>query len=285
MALIWTRGAETERPRALASRREGLGRTLADLLYAAASRLPDLDRVADRIRYVVHGRSMPVVTPYPVSPLREVCARLGLSRAVSFAVTLQACASGLLAVEVAGRLLEGTGDPNALALVLTGEKAFTHGARIIPRTTIMGEASAACLVGPGGDRDRLLAYAVDLNAGYQDPDSNPDWVAKAQGAYYELVAAILSAAVKQAGLTLADIALVLPHNVNTISWERVCQLLELPVDKVVLDNVPKTAHCFCADAFLNYQTALDTGRLRPGDNYVMVAVGTGMTFAAMVFRH
>jgi len=260
-------------------------RSLADLLWSAAVQLPDLEQFAPRIRYVVHARSVPVITPYPVSPLREVCSRLGLDHVVDFAVIQHACASGLLALELLGRLLDATGDPDALGLLITGEKAFTQGARIIPRTTIMGEGSAACLVSAGGERDRMLSYAVELNRGYQDPDRVSDGLIHSQATYYELVAAIIQAAVKQAGLTLADLALVLPHNVNRISWERVCQLLEYPAERVLLENVPHTAHCFCADAFINYRTAVDSGRLTPGDHYAMVAVGTGMTFAATVFRH
>lgn len=265
--------------------------TLADLLYNAASRLPDLDAVAGRIRYVVHGRSMPVVAPYPAAALPEVRERLGLTHALDFTVTQHACASGLLALEVAGRLLDGCGDPDALALVLTGEKVFTAGARMIPRTTIMGEAGAACLVRPGGDRDRLLAYAADLTTGYQSPElaakaGRPAGLPqRSRSEYHEQVAAILLTAVKRAGLVLDEVALVLPHNVNVISWERVCELVGLPGERVLLANVPRTGHAFCADAFVNYRTAVDGGALCPGDHYVMVAVGTGMTFSALVLRH
>jgi len=53
----------------------------------------------------------------------------------------------------------------------------------------------------------------------------------------------------------------------------------------LLDNVARLGHCFCGDGFINYRTAVDTRRLRPGDHYLMVGVGTGATFSAMVFRH
>jgi len=50
---------------------------------------------------------MPVFVPYPLNPLHDVCRALGLEHAVAFTVTHQSCASGLLAIEVAGRLLAG----------------------------------------------------------------------------------------------------------------------------------------------------------------------------------
>jgi 3-oxoacyl-[acyl-carrier-protein] synthase-3 len=56
---------------------------------------------------------------------------------------------------------------------------------------------------------------------------------------------------------------------------------------VLLDNVPVSGHVFCADAFLNYQTARERGLLHPGDRYVVAAAGAGRgaTFSAMVFEH
>jgi 3-oxoacyl-[acyl-carrier-protein] synthase-3 len=80
---------------------------------------------------------------------------------------------------------------------------------------------------------------------------------------------------------------VLPHNVNLVTWQRMCTLLEFPLDRVLLDNIPATGHVFCADVFANYATARERGMLRPGDHYLAAAVGAGggATFAAMVFEH
>ena len=66
---------------------------------------------------------------------------------------------------------------------------------------------------------------------------------------------------------------------------RLCKQIGYPVERVLLDNVPVTGHCFCADSFINYQTARERDRLAPGDLYLMAAVGLGATFAAMVFEH
>jgi 3-oxoacyl-[acyl-carrier-protein] synthase-3 len=265
-------------------RREPAG-TIADLLVAAAEQLDGLRGHEHRVRYVLQARTYPVVAPHPVNPLHEVCRRLGLRHAVAFAVTQHACASGLLAVDIAGRLLAADGDPDARALVLTGEKTFTRGARLIPRTAVMGEGAAACLVRAGGDRDRLLAYAVAMHGQYDDADRSADLAVEFQQRYAGLLAEVMLTALDRAGLQLADLALVLPHNVNAISWDRLCRTVDLPIERVLLDNVPVTGHCFCADGFINYRTAVQRDLLRPGDHYLMAAVGLGATFSAMVFRH
>lgn len=91
----------------------------------------------------------------------------------------------------------------------------------------------------------------------------------------------------EAGLTLDDIRVVLPHNVNVVTWQRMCLLLKFPLDRVLLDNIPTSGHVFCADVFANYKTACERGLLQPGDRYLAAAVGAGggATFAAMVFEH
>ncbi len=93
------------------------------------------------------------------------------------------------------------------------------------------------------------------------------------------------AALDTAGLGLDDVAWVFPHNVNRISWERVARRLGFPLERIFLDNVPVTGHCFCADPFINYRTARDLGRLAPGDRYLLATVGLGATFSAMVLEH
>jgi 3-oxoacyl-[acyl-carrier-protein] synthase III len=259
--------------------------TLLDLMLAAAGRLGELSGRERRVRYVLQARTNPVVVPYPVNPLAEACRRLGLEHAVAFAVTQHACASGLLAIDIAGRLLAATGDPDALALVFTGEKTFTRGAQVIPRQTVMSEGAAACLVRYGGDRDRVRSYASAMYGQYDRLQPGTEVAAEFQERYPHLLAEVILAAVAKAGIALEDLRLVLPHNVNAVSWERISRILGLPVERVLLDNVPLTGHCFCADGFINYRTAVDTGRLSPGDRYLMAAVGLGATFSAMVFEH
>ncbi|MGC5344672.1 3-oxoacyl-[acyl-carrier-protein] synthase III C-terminal domain-containing protein [Streptomyces sp. DT171] len=260
--------------------------TVADLMLATARRLDALRGREHLVRYVVHARTMPAVAPYPVNPLHEVRDALGLRHAQVFSVFQHACASGLLAVDMCGKLLAADGDPKALALVLTGEKTFTPAARTVPGTAVNGEAAAAVLVGLGGDHDRVLGYATRTHGRFNAALSlTAEVAAQFQQAYPQALADVLLAAVERARTTLDELTLILPHNVNRVSWVRLCRDLGIPLEKVLLDNVPVTGHCFCADPFLNYRTAADRGLLTPGDRYLMAAVGLGATFSAMVLEH
>jgi 3-oxoacyl-[acyl-carrier-protein] synthase-3 len=266
--------------------RRDTGGTPADLLLSAAHQLTELRGQEERVRYVIQARTMPVVAPYAAEPLLEVRRKLGLERATTFALTDHACASGLLAIDLAGRLLAGDGDPDALALVFTGEKTFTHHTKILPDTSINGESAAAFLVAPDGPRDRVLGYATRTHGKFSAYwDQTPELAIDFQAEYLDALAEVMLAAATEAGLRIQDLRLVLPHNVNRVSWMRLCKKIGLPPDRVFLDNLAVLGHCFCADPFLNYVTARQAGRLAPGDNYLMVTAGLGATFAAMAFRH
>src|ERR1700722_13494784 len=268
--------------------------SLEDLLMRAAAGLEALPGQEHRVRYVLYARAMPVVAPYPANPLHDVCHALGLDHALAFTVTHQSCASGLLAIDMAGRLLAGDADRAGdgqdpaeapLALVLSGEKAFTREAQVFADTTVFGEGAAACLVSASGSRDRVLAYAADVRGEFDSDTGEND--GRLQREYRPTLSEVMRQALDAAGLTLDDIRLVLPHNVNLVTWQRMCLLLGFPRDRVLLDNIPTSGHVFCADLFANYQTARERGLLHPGDRYLAAAVGAGgaATFAAMVFEH
>jgi 3-oxoacyl-[acyl-carrier-protein] synthase-3 len=259
---------------------------LAEILLCAVRKLTELRGREHLVRYVIAARTLQNVMPEPISVLPEICQSLGLANASAFAVTQHACASGLLAVELAGRLLAADRDPDALALVLAGEKAFTPTAQFIPATTVMGEGAAAVLVRDGGDSDRLLSYATRTRGEYSDwMFLTTELAVRFQQEYQEVLELVIRAAVRGAGLELADIDLILPHNVNRVSWTRQCERLGYPVDQVFLENIPVTGHCFCADPFINLHAAVEHGRLAPGDRYLMAAVGLGSIFSAMVLQH
>ncbi|PZT77067.1 MULTISPECIES: 3-oxoacyl-[acyl-carrier-protein] synthase III C-terminal domain-containing protein [unclassified Streptomyces] len=266
--------------------RHGLDALPGDLLLSAIGGLTSPAGVRERVRYIVQARTMPEVSPYPHSPLDGILAKGEFPNAVPFALTEQACASGLFAVDVCGRLLAEDGDPDGLALVLVGEKAFTQAALQVPGASVNGEAAAAVLVGADGDRDVLLGYATrTYGRFYEFQSRDKESVLEFQRIYAEALGEVLRGAAEQAGTDLSGIALVLPHNVNRISWTRIAKHLGIPLDRLFLDNMALTGHSFCADPFVNLVSARRSGRLRPGDLYLMATVGLGATFSAMAFRH
>lgn len=258
----------------------------ADLLVEAARGLTGLAGNEHRVRFVLHARTLEHVAPYSAAPLHQAVHTLGLDHAVAFAVSQHACASGLLAVDLAGQLLGTLDDPDALVLVLTGEKTYPHVSHYMPAVMVMGEASAACLVGLHNDRDQVVNYLTRTHGEYSDITIlSAETVAKFEKAYIPTLAELIRDTVAQAGLGLDDLQVILPHNVNRYSWVMLCKLLDIPMERVLLENIPVTGHCFCADPFVNYTQARADGRLRPGDHYLMVSAGVGATFSALLLRH
>ncbi|MFE1101172.1 ketoacyl-ACP synthase III family protein [Nocardiopsis alba] len=259
------------------------GGTLNDLMLRSVAGLTRLQGAEDRVRYIVQARTMHTVAPYPVNPVHEVRDALGLTRAEAFTVSQHACASGLLAVDLCGRLLEAEQDPSALALVLTGERTFTRAARMLARTTFNGEGAAAVLIGARGPRDRVVSYVPRVHGRFSAASAlTKELFDEFQAVYVELLVDVVREAVERAGLEMDDISLVLPHNINRISWVRACRILDYSIEKVYLDNVPELGHSFCADPFINYDSAKRSGKLPESGYILMASVGMGATFSAMV---
>ncbi|MEV4318239.1 3-oxoacyl-[acyl-carrier-protein] synthase III C-terminal domain-containing protein [Actinocrispum sp. NPDC049592] len=257
-----------------------------DLLLAAAGKLEGLAGQEDRVRYVVRAKGLRTTAPYPNIPVQQVREALGLTRATTLSVADHGCATGLLALDLCGTLLAADPDPDALALILAGDKTFTPFSQWVADVSIMGEGVAAVLVGPGNDRDRVLGYAARIwGRGDGVIDLNPEVAKHARKIYQDAMAEVIHAALDEAGIGIGDLSLILPHNVNRVSWTVAAKQLGIPVDRIFLDNLPATGHCFCADPFINYQTATGLGRLNPGDYYLMTAAGLGQAFAATVLRH
>jgi 3-oxoacyl-[acyl-carrier-protein] synthase-3 len=260
--------------------------SLIDLLGSALDALHELPGREQQVRFVIHARSMPVAAPYPLNPLRELLESRGLAHANAFTVSHQACAVGLLAIDLAGRLLASEPDPDALVLILAGEKTFTRDAQLVPETGIFGEGAAACLVRAGGGGDRVLSYAVRHRGEFDGRlAEDAELAGRYQREYPAMMVETIDAALEQSGTARSELALVLPHNVNQVSWRGLSRRLGLPLEKVMLDNVRSVGHSFAADAFINLHTATTRGLLRQGDRYLIAASGIGATFSAMVVEH
>ncbi|MCL8015542.1 3-oxoacyl-[acyl-carrier-protein] synthase III C-terminal domain-containing protein [Streptomyces sp. AS02] len=261
------------------------GLSLVDLVLSAARGV--VTGLADplRVRYVIHARAIHQVAPAGTDIAREVRDALGLGHAEAFAVTQQNCASGLGAIEVAAALLAG-GDPADRALVLTGEKPFCPQVQLVPNTAIMGEAAAACLVAAEGTGHPVLSLVSRTLGEYADLISLPaEEAARFGKAYAPTLADVIRQAVAEAGLSLGDIDLIIPHNVNLMSWRQTIAELDIPAERVFLDNIARYSHCFTSDVFVNYTTLRDDGRLAEGRHYLMAGVGAGATFSAAVLTY
>ena len=86
-----------------------------------------------------------------------------------------------------------------------------------------------------------------------------------------------------AGVDIADVALVVPHQANVRIIDAACERLGVPPEKraVVL---PFTGNTSSASIPLALCDALDNGRVNDGDLVLMVGFGAGMTAASALIR-
>ncbi|MGH8016117.1 MAG: 3-oxoacyl-[acyl-carrier-protein] synthase III C-terminal domain-containing protein, partial [Candidatus Zixiibacteriota bacterium] len=89
--------------------------------------------------------------------------------------------------------------------------------------------------------------------------------------------------IEDAGLKPSDISLVVPHQANIRIIEALAKRLKIDMNKVYL-NIEKYGNTSAASVPLALDEANRSGRIKPGDNIVMVAFGGGLTWGASLVR-
>ena len=89
--------------------------------------------------------------------------------------------------------------------------------------------------------------------------------------------------IEQAGVTIDDIALVVPHQANIRIIEAAATRLGVPMDKVAV-VLQRTGNTSSASIPLALVDAVEQGRVHDGDLVLLVGFGAGMTSASAVIR-
>jgi len=93
----------------------------------------------------------------------------------------------------------------------------------------------------------------------------------------------LRAALDRAGLTPADLDLVIPHQANQRIIDALRERMDLPQDKVVA-NIERYGNTSSASIPISLDEVVRLGRLGPGDRLGLCAFGGGATWGASVVR-
>jgi 3-oxoacyl-[acyl-carrier-protein] synthase-3 len=183
-------------------------------------------------------------------------------------------------------------------LAVGAERLLVIGSETLSRITDWDDRSVAILVGDG-------AGAVVLEA-VDGPGQLLSWNLGADGSLRHLlkcdhggylymdgkeifrkavrvVVESAEQAIAEAGLTTADIDLMVPHQANLRIINAACQRLGIPDEKavVVIDRYGNTSSASIPLALVD---ALETDRLHPGDHVLLTGFGGGMTWASAVLR-
>ncbi len=104
--------------------------------------------------------------------------------------------------------------------------------------------------------------------------------------YKQAVTAMLSAAqkaLKQAGLSIEDIACVIPHQANMRIIEAIAGRLGIPLERFYV-NLDRYGNTSAAAVAIALDEANRSGRIKPGDYVLMVVFGGGLTWAGTVIE-
>jgi 3-oxoacyl-[acyl-carrier-protein] synthase III len=104
--------------------------------------------------------------------------------------------------------------------------------------------------------------------------------------YKQAVIAMFSAAQKalqQAGLSIEDIACVIPHQANLRIIEGIADRLGIPLERFYV-NLDRYGNTSAAAVAIALDEANRTGRIKTGDFVLMVVFGGGLTWASTVIE-
>jgi 3-oxoacyl-[acyl-carrier-protein] synthase-3 len=88
---------------------------------------------------------------------------------------------------------------------------------------------------------------------------------------------------KASGLTANEIDLVVPHQANVRIIEAACKRLDIPMSKTAI-VLQETGNTSSGSIPLALFDAVANGRVKSGDNVLLVGFGAGMTAASAVIK-
>jgi 3-oxoacyl-[acyl-carrier-protein] synthase-3 len=104
-------------------------------------------------------------------------------------------------------------------------------------------------------------------------------------AVFKLAVSVLDSVAREtvaaAGLQVADIDWLIPHQANIRILQATARKLGLPLDRVVV-TLDRHANTSAASVPLALDVAVRDGRIRPGQRVLMAGVGGGFTWGAVL---
>jgi 3-oxoacyl-[acyl-carrier-protein] synthase-3 len=146
---------------------------------------------------------------------------------------------------------------------------------------------ASCLLRSDGAQAELL-YAQGPASARPNESPQPDAriIMDGRGIFRSAVTAMsreAEKAINEAGLTVDDIALCVPHQANIRILNAMAKSVGLPVDRVYV-NLDRYGNTSSATIPIALAEAAAEGRLQPGDNVLLAAFGGGLSWGAMVLQ-
>ena len=226
--------------------------------------------------------------------------RIGATRAGAYDL-LAACSSFVYGVISAAQLIEAGVVRHVLVV---GAEVLTKLVDWTDRTTcvLIGDGAGAVVMGPSQNGGALLSSVVGadgsaadllkLPAGGSRIPMSTEAIAQnlhrarmdGQGVFklaVRVVPGAIREAVQKAGLTMDDVAWIVPHQANQRILEAIARSMGLPFERFIC-TIDRYGNTSSASIPLSIWEARRDGRIKDGDRLVLVAFGGGFTWAACV---
>ena len=261
-------------------------------------------RVADADPREIDLIIVGTTTPDHIFPATacEVQNALGATRAGAF--DLSAGCSGFVYALVMGHQAIASGE-HTLVLVI-GSDTLTRVVNWQDRSTcvLFGDGAGAVLLrasdGPSGVLATLLGSdgsggdALIIPAGGSAMPATAETVERCLHTIQmdgqevfrfatRIIAQATEQVTKRAGLKMADVALIVPHQANLRIIDTAAKRLKLPLDRFAV-NLQEYGNTSAASVPIALCEAISAGRISPGKNIVLVGFGAGLTWAAVVLK-
>jgi len=256
--------------------------------------LEDAGLRADALERLIYVTSNGGDDVTPANATR-VAAALRLADTCDCFDLVNACVGFLTAFDVAARSIATGSGPVGIVVVELCQRVI--GPEDPRPFVIFGDAAAAVVLDRGADGDVMLASWLrnDGIAGGDVHLHHPFATGKIENVYFTTSGSRMGtdavgymrraadAALGRAGLRLQDIEWVLPHQPNGRLLERIIEGLSLDPARVVR-VVHDVGSVSSASIPISLHRLRESGRVRPGDRILMLSVGTGLAYGAVLIQ-
>ena len=226
--------------------------------------LPRNGNVANGVAFE-DSRDVKHLMRFPASDLQ---AEYGMHNAVVVGLNQQACTGMLGALRIARSLL--VAEPHVENLLCITADRFPETAVYEQAYNLISDGAAACLVSKQASGFRLLDVHHITN-GAMVAASDDETV----GSYFNYTCRLVEETLARNGMTMPDIAWVVPQNTNRKAWQILSKLLELDDEQAWFPSIGTAGHVISADNIINLAELQDSGKLRAGDRVITFMAGFG----------
>jgi 3-oxoacyl-[acyl-carrier-protein] synthase III len=213
-----------------------------------------------------------LVDPTPLFRFPGTClqSELGVPQASVIGIAQLACNTFQAALRVARGLLAAETSLKHVLCVAADRFPGRSKREIV--YNLMSDGACAAVVSRGHEANRILSTVQITRGVYWDSSISHDHLI---AAYFPLARRAILEAVAAASLTIGEIDLLIPHNLNVKSWEILAQLVGMPLDRIYTANIARIGHVVASDNIINYIDAYAQGRIVRGQKIALFVMGFG----------